>query len=109
MKKDNRIYLKDILEAINKIEGYTKNVDFTAFQKDQMRQDAVVRQLEIIGEAAGRISNDFVRKYSDFPIKEAKRMRNFLIHGYDEVNLQVVWKTIGEDIPLLKEKISRIL
>ena len=73
-----------------------------------MRQDAVIRQFEIIGEAASRISKDFLEQHSDFPIKEAIEMRNFLIHGYDEVDIKVVWKTLQEDIPLLKNKMLSI-
>lgn len=108
MKKDNSIYLKDIQGAINKIEEYTINISFESFQSDNMRQDAIIRQFEIIGEAASRISKDFLGKYPDFPLKEAVRMRNFLIHGYDEVDIKVVWKTIKEDIPLLKSKLFAI-
>jgi len=105
MKKNNQVYLDDIQRAIDKIDRYTKNIDFSFFQQDEMRQDAIIRQLEIIGEAANKISADFIKNHPNFPIKEAIRMRNFLIHGYDEVDLQVVWKTIQEDVPFLKEKV----
>lgn len=108
MKKDNSIYLKDIQNAINKVEEYTKNISFENLQNDNMRQDAIIRQFEIIGEAASRISDQFKVLNPDFPIKEAIRMRNFLIHGYDEVDIKVVWKTIKEDIPLLKNKLLAI-
>lgn len=105
MKKDNQIYLQDITRAILKIEDYIKNTNFDVFLKDPMRQDAVIRQFEIIGEAANRISKDFINTHPNFPLKEAIRMRNFLIHGYDEVNIEVVWKTIQVDIPLLKKSL----
>lgn len=105
MKKNNLIYLQDISKAISKIEEYTKGVDFDGFQIDTMRQDAVIRQFEIIGEAANRISKDFLNDHPDFPLKEAIRMRNFLIHGYDEVDVKVVWKTVQVDIPLLKKSL----
>lgn len=108
MKKDNSIYLKDIQDAIIKIEEYTKNISFESFRNEDMRQDAIIRQFEIIGEAASRISKDFLEQYPDFPLKEAVEMRNFLIHGYDEVDIKVVWKTLQEDIPLLKNKILSI-
>ncbi|PIX68842.1 DUF86 domain-containing protein [Candidatus Roizmanbacteria bacterium CG_4_10_14_3_um_filter_39_13] len=108
MKKDNSIYLKDIQNAIIKIEEYTKDISFESFRNEDMRQDAVIRQFEIIGEAASRISKDFLEQHSDFPIKEAIEMRNFLIHGYDEVDIKVVWKTLQEDIPLLKNKMLSI-
>ena len=105
MKKNNLVYLQDISKAIAKIEEYTKNVSFDSFQIDTMRQDAVIRQFEIIGEAANRISKDFLNDHSDFPLKEAIRMRNFLIHGYDKVDVKVVWKTVQVDIPLLKKSL----
>lgn len=75
----------------------------------EMKQDAVVYQLSIIGEAANRLTSDFRNKYPDFPIKEAVSMRNFLIHGYDEVDLKIVWKTLKEDLPLLKNIVLNIL
>ncbi|MBI5123552.1 DUF86 domain-containing protein [Candidatus Roizmanbacteria bacterium] len=105
MKKNNQVYLQDISKAVFKIEKYTKDVDFEIFLKDEMRQDAVIRQFEIIGEAANRISKDFLKDHPKFPLKEAIRMRNFLIHGYDEVNVEVVWKTVQVDIPLLKKNL----
>ena len=107
MNKNNQVYLQDITKAIFKIEEYTVNINFDEFLKDDMRQDAVIRQLEIIGEAANRISKDFLKDNPNFPLKEAISMRNFLIHGYDEVNIKVVWKTIQEDIPLLKKSLNK--
>src|SRR3989339_850747 len=79
MNKNNQVYLQDIAKAISKIEEYTVNIDFDKFLKEDMRQDAVIRQLEVIGEAANRISKDFLTTNPDFPLKEAIRMRNFLI------------------------------
>ncbi len=102
------VHLRDILKAIKKIEGYAKNTDLKAFKNEDMRHDAVIRQLEIIGEAVKRLSKVFVSKNPDFPIKEAIGMRNFLIHGYDDVDLEVVWKTINEDIPNLKQSIANL-
>ena len=107
MKKNNQVYLQDILKAISKIEEYTKDIDPEVFQIDTMRQDAVIRQFEIIGEAANRISKDFLDSYPNFSLKAAIRMRNFLIHGYDEVNIKVVWKTVQIDIPLLKKSLEK--
>jgi len=107
MKKNNQVYLQDISKAISKIEEYSKNITFEVFLKDEMRQDAVIRQFEIIGEAASRISKDFLADHPDFPLKEAIRMRNFLIHGYDEIDIKVVWKTVQIDIPLLKKSLQK--
>ncbi len=108
MKKDNQTYLQDISKAIEKIERYMKDQDFVSFQQEEMRQDAVIRQFEIIGEAANKLSKEFLAEHPDFPIKEAVSMRNFLIHGYDEVDVHVVWKTLQNDIPLLKKQLTLI-
>ncbi|OGK37760.1 hypothetical protein A3B02_00545 [Candidatus Roizmanbacteria bacterium RIFCSPLOWO2_01_FULL_42_14] len=107
--KNNTVYLTDIKEAIEKIEKYTFNVDFEHFKDDDMQQDAVIRQFMVIGEATNRLSSDFYDEHPDFPAREAVGMRNLLIHGYDEVNVEVVWKTLQQDIPLLKEKVLSIL
>ncbi len=74
-----------------------------------MRHDAVIRHLEIIGEAAHHLSSKFKTNNPSFPYKEAIRMRNFLIHGYDDVDLTVVWKTIQEDIPFLKKVVKELI
>ncbi len=108
MEKSNDIYIQDIRKAINKIEDYLEDIDFTKFAQEEMRHDAVIRQLEIIGEAANKLSEEFAKQNPDFPLKEAITMRNFLIHAYDDVDLMVVWKTIQEDIPLLKKRIQSL-
>lgn len=109
MRKNNHIFLQDIQKAIDKIEKYIKDIEFEDFQKEEMRQDAVIRQFEIIGEAANKITTPFLKDHPDFPQKETIRMRNFLIHGYDEVNIEIVWKTVKTDIPLLKRKTLSLL
>lgn len=106
MKKNDQTYLQDILHAIEKIEEYVKEISYDDFIRDDMRQDAVIRQLEIIGEAANKLSDDFRNAHPDFPIKEAVRMRNFLIHGYDEVDIDIVWKTIQQDIPSIQKVLN---
>ncbi len=77
MKKDNEIYLQDIKKAISKIEKYTHNVNYKVFQDADMRQDAVIRQFEIIGEAASQISQDFLEKHSDFSTKRSHQNEKF--------------------------------
>lgn len=106
MKKDDLVYIQDIQKAIKKVDRYLKNIVFEQFKQEEMRQDAIIRQLEIIGEAANKLSPEFCQTNKDFPIKEAVSLRNFLIHDYDDIDLDVIWKTVQEDIPLLKEKIK---
>lgn len=109
MKKDNYIYLDDILEAINKIEQFTQKINFSDFEKDERTQFAVFHALEIIGEAANKLSPDFLKNTPEFPVREAVELRNFLIHGYDQISLDVVWKTIHSHLPELKLQIEKMI
>lgn len=108
MKKDSSLYLEDIIQAIRRIEKYIKDVSFNQFIQEDMRHDAVIRQLEIVGEATNKLSKEFHTLHPHFPIQQAIAMRNFLIHGYDDVDLEVVWKTIHTDLPILKKEIESI-
>lgn len=109
MKKDPVIFLEHILECIEFIEDYTKNVSKEEFLKSTQIQDAVVRRLEVIGEASKNLLDEFKELYSDIPWKKILAMRNMLIHEYFAVNLNVVWKTVQENIPELKEYVAKIL
>ena len=109
MKKEIDVYLEDILKGIQKIEKYTKDIDFDSFTLDDKTQDAVIRNFEIIGEASNRLPDSFFEKYSDFPAREATSMRNFLIHDYDSIDAEVIWKTLKQDIPELKKIVLEIV
>ncbi len=109
MKKNDQEYLKDILAAIKKINSYVKDVKLDEFVKEDMRHDAVLYQMEIIGEAANKLSKKFRKDSLSYPVKQAVEMRNFLIHGYDQVNLKVVWKTIEVDLPDLQKRTVKLL
>lgn len=108
MKRDIRIFLKDILESIDKIEEYTHSVSKKEFFEKGSIQDAVIRRLEIIGEAAKNIPDDLRAKYKDIPWVQIAGMRDVLIHGYFRVNIARVWAVIEKDLPLLKSKISQV-
>jgi len=105
--KVDRTYLLHILEAIEKIEGYIASADFDDFSDNDMMIDAVVRELEIIGEAARNLSDSFQDKHFEIPWYKIKAMRNVLIHEYFGVNLKVVWDTCKNDIPALKTFIEQ--
>jgi len=109
MDKTDSVYLQDILEAINKIQEFVKNTDFKHFEQDTMKQDAVIRRFEIIGEASSRLTKNFQNKYPKFPFRESKSMRNILIHDYSEVDLKDVWTTIENDLPILKLQLQEII
>lgn len=109
MKRDMRLYLVDIMDSIERIEEYTQAITGEDFFKDVKIQDAVMRRLEIIGEAVKNTPLDFKNKYPAVPWKRIAGLRDILIHEYFGVNLKRVWKIIKEDLPELKKQISEIL
>jgi len=109
MKKEIRIFIQDILESIQKIEEYTRGMSKEEFYRASQVQDAVIRRLEIIGEAAKNITEDFRNKHREIQWKQIAGLRDILIHGYFGVNLERVWMVVNRDLPDLKQKISKIL
>lgn len=106
--RDDSIYIDHILNSINRILEYISGKDREAFEADQLTQDAVVRQLEVIGEATKRVSKELRSKNPDIPWSDMAGMRDVLIHDYIDVDLGVVWKTASEDIPNLKALILKL-
>jgi uncharacterized protein with HEPN domain len=107
--KDDLIYIEHILNSIDRIQSYIYDMDQTAFYSDFITQDAVVRQLEIIGEATKRISQDFRNKNQDIPWTDIAGMRDVLIHDYIDVDFDIVWKTATESIPNLRDLLKRLI
>jgi len=107
--KDDTIYIDHILSCIDRILTYISGKDRNSFEEDMKTQDAVVRQLEIVGEATKRISKAYREKHPDVPWADMAGMRDVLIHDYIDVDFDVVWKTASEDIPKLKQLILSIL
>lgn len=105
-KRDPALYLQDIKDAIRRIEDYTRDLSFDDFCSDQKTIDAVIRNLEIIGEAANRLPENDRATYPSVPWEEMVGMRNKIIHEYFGVDLEILWATVKEDIPNLKEKIE---
>ena len=108
MKKDPIIFIEHIIDSIKNIEQFMKNVKKEDFFKNKEKQSAVVRQIEIIGDAVKNLPEDFRNKHKDVPWKDIAGMRDKLMHHYFGVNLEIVWKTTKEDIPYLKLIISKI-
>lgn len=106
MKDD--AYIQHMIDAISQIEKYTKDMDYDDFKKDELRQDAVIRKMEILGEAAKRVSEDTKNKYPEIPWQDAASMRDKLIHGYFGVDTQIVWTTVRNDISQLEQKLHEI-
>ncbi len=109
MTKDDGVYLKHIADSISKIETYTAGFTCENFMDDGLTQDGVVRQLEIIGEAAKRISDKTKMKYPDVPWRKITGMRDKLIHDYLGVDLKSVWDTVSNDMPEFKKQIAQML
>jgi uncharacterized protein with HEPN domain len=100
--KDDRIYIDHILQSIERIESYIGGNDHKSFSEDFMTQDAVVRQLEIIGEATKRISDRLRNMNPQVPWSDMAGMRDVLIHDYIDVDIDIVWKTATESTNNLK-------
>lgn len=102
------VFIKHILENIEDIEKFSKGISEKEFEENSMIQKAVIKSLEIIGEATKNISGDIKRKYSEIPWKDIIGMRDKLIHHYFGIDLTTIWKVIKEDIPEFKKEISKI-
>lgn len=109
MTKNSRVYLEDILESIKKIDSYGKGIKWREFERNGQVQDAVMRRLEIIGEAVKRVSETTKKVNPAIPWKQISGMCDILIHEYGEIRLERVWKTIQDDLSPLKSGIRAIL
>jgi uncharacterized protein with HEPN domain len=109
MIKDDLAYIEHILDCIRKINEFSKGLSFKEFKSSELIQDAIIRNIEIIGEASKKISSDTKQTYYKIPWKEIAGMRDKLIHDYLGVDVTVVWKTLKEDIPTLERLINEIV
>ncbi|MEO2068471.1 MAG: DUF86 domain-containing protein [Desulfurobacteriaceae bacterium] len=107
--RDYKLFLEDILISIQKIEKYTADLNFEEFAKSDIVIDAVIRNLEIIGEAVKKLPMEVRKRYPHIPWKEIAGFRDILIHDYFGVDIGIVWQTITEDIPYLKKQIEIII
>ena len=103
-----RLRVEDILEAIAKIQRYVSGLSFEQFQADQKTVDAVVRNLEVIGEAVRHLSGDLESLPADVPWIDIAGMRNILIHEYFGVDVKIIWQTVTDDLPELRTQLQRI-
>ena len=109
MIKYPHTFLLHILESTELIERYISGISKEDFLKSPLLQDAVIRRIEIIGEASRNLPSDFKDKYPRIPWPEISNMRNILVHAYFGIDLNLAWKTASADIPVLKNQIADIL
>lgn len=107
--KDDTVFLKHILESIEWIEKDTEGLTENQFLQNVPIQDAVLRRLEIIGEAVKNLSEDLKEKHSEISWNKAMATRNILIHNYFGVDLNIVWDTVTQSLPEFKERIKSLL
>lgn len=108
MKRKEGLFLKDILGSIANIEKFANSLSKEKFIKDRMVQSAVIRELEIIGEAVKNISNETREKHPEIEWKNIAGARDVFIHGYFQVDLERVWDIVENNLPDLKRKISKV-
>ena len=108
MKREYCDYIQDVIDSIDKTQKFTEGLTYDAFREDSKTVFAVIRALEIIGEAVKNIPESLRSKYSDIPWKEMAGMRDKLIHEYFGVKYEIVWDTIKIEIPELKSKFEKI-
>jgi uncharacterized protein with HEPN domain len=107
--RDYKLYLYDLKEAIDKVESFTEGLTSEEFAKDVKTIDAVTRNLQVIGEAAGHIPKRIKEKHRNIDWRGMVGMRNILVHEYFGVRLEIIWKTIRERLPDLRKQIEEIL
>ena len=107
-KRDPDLLIGDILTAIRKIQGYTAETNESLFRQDEKTIDAVVRNLEIIGEAARHLPESLLERNQEIPWRQIAGMRNRIVHDYAGVDIELVWQVIRYDLPKLKSQLEAI-
>ena len=108
MSRDNRFRLQDILDAIDRISSYVEGITYEDFLADRKTQDAVTRNVEIIGEAARSLSEQFKQEHSSIPWQDIVGMRNVIVHHYFGILPDVVWDVIENELPTLRSQLAKL-
>lgn len=105
-ERDDMVYVQHILEAVRWIQDFTRGMSRNDFLADKKTQEAVIRQLQVIGDASKKVNQSFRAKHCQVPWTEAARMRDVLVHNYFGVNLDRVWTTVQRDLPQMASALS---
>lgn len=106
--RDPKLLLEDIVAAIRKIERYTAGMDWERFRQDEKTTDAVVRNLEVVGEAVRRLPEDFIARHPNVPWRQAAGLRNRIVHDYFGLDLEIIWEVIQHDLPRLRQQLENL-
>ncbi len=109
MPRDSRLYLEDILSSIERVQVYVYGVSFDEFSRDTMRVDAVVRNLEVIGEAAKRLPDEVRGRYPEGEWRKISGFRDIVAHEYFAVDLEIIWDVVTAKLPPLRVLVARML
>jgi len=109
MSSDDGAWLLDMLLACEKIERFTRGLDGAAFLGDELRQEAILRQLTILGEAAKNVSSEFRAAHAEIPWQDMARFRDLVVHRYRRLQLARVWEIVTEDVAALKRKLEPLV
>lgn len=108
-EKRDSLRIRHILEAAEHIADFTRGISEEEFMNDYEKQSAVVKQLEIIGEAASKLSTEFTKEHQEIDWSKVVGMRHKMIHDYFDIDVDIVWTTVTSDVPLLKEAIEKLI
>ena len=108
-KRSDIELLRDILESIEKIRNYTAGATFEDFERNDLTADAVARNLTIIGEVAGRLSDELTKANAEIPWRDITGLRHKIVHDYFSLDYEIIWKLLDEDLPVLRRQIESIL
>ena len=108
-KRDILIYLEDIADSAGLVQEYISDISEFEFYELNEKQDAVLRRIQVIGEAAKHIPDDYRNKWNHIPWKEIAGMRDILVHEYFGITFTMVWKVVNEDLPILKEQVEKLI
>lgn len=108
MKRDYKLFLNDIKESVVSIENYISGKSLDDFEKDFLLQDAVIRRIQIIGEAVKNIPRALKEKNKDFPWHETAHLRDIVVHYYHQISMESLWRTLKARLPVIKEALKNI-